>query len=532
MSTTYPTDKAYPASYGSLLGPGPHPQQGIVTLPNIVGLRDHHHHHHHHGGDRDKNADLTTQQYFKHSSAPRVSTDTVIAASLKKQYPNLHLTTIAPYGVNLFAYAKSTGNASFTQISQDDNSKDLPSDLSWMFYVPPSRRIDGAKGGITKDLIFGKFLYKYKSAEFILYVADGRDGTSSYPTVKNYYLLSTDKETHLADQLVLEAGQWGNELHEEVWVWDGGNWAKSRDLFDSIRKASWDNVILDEEMKKMIIQDHLQFFEGRDQYQKLKVPWKRGVIYWGPPGNGKTISIKAMMHTLYDLKEPVPTLYVRSFFSWAGPEYAISQIFNKARQFAPCYLIFEDLDSLVTDQVRSYFLNEIDGLKSNDGIFIVGSTNHLDRLDPGISKRPSRFDRKYFFPDPDLDQRIAYCKFWQRKLHDNKDLEFPDKLCRAVADITDGFSFAYIQEAFVAALLIIARDSEAPKNKFEGPLRGDDDFENGWVEVDADDDDDDGDDIEHLPLWVELKKQIEILREGMEEKKKQAMVSRGKYPIL
>lgn len=60
-------------------------------------------------------------------------------------------------------------------------------------------------------------------------------------------------------------------------------------------------------------------------------------------------------------------------------------IFAKARQYAPCYLIFEDLDSLVTDGVRSYFLNEIDGLKSNDGIFIVGSTNHLERLDPGLS---------------------------------------------------------------------------------------------------------------------------------------------------
>lgn len=61
------------------------------------------------------------------------------------------------------------------------------------------------------------------------------------------------------------------------------------------------------------------------------------------------------------------------------------EIFNKARQFAPCYLVFEDLDSIVSDQVRSYFLNEVDGLKSNDGIFMIGSTNHLDRLDPGIS---------------------------------------------------------------------------------------------------------------------------------------------------
>lgn len=70
-----------------------------------------------------------------------------------------------------------------------------------------------------------------------------------------------------------------------------------------------------------------------------------------------------------------------------GPEYAIKTIFSKARQFAPCYLVFEDLDSLVSDSVRSYFLNEVDGLKENDGIFMIGSTNHLERLDPGISVR-------------------------------------------------------------------------------------------------------------------------------------------------
>ena len=43
-------------------------------------------------------------------------------------------------------------------------------------------------------------------------------------------------------------------------------------------------------------------------------------------------------------------------------------IFSKARQEAPCYLVFEDLDSIVSDRVRSYFLNEVDGLNTNDGI--------------------------------------------------------------------------------------------------------------------------------------------------------------------
>ena len=82
------------------------------------------------------------------------------------------------------------------------------------------------------------------------------------------------------------------------------------------------------------------------------------------------------MKTLSTRPEPIPTLYVKTFTSFAGPEYAIRQIFVKARAQAPCLLVFEDLDSLVVEGVRSYFLNEVDGLERNDGILIIGSTNH------------------------------------------------------------------------------------------------------------------------------------------------------------
>lgn len=91
------------------------------------------------------------------------------------------------------------------------------------------------------------------------------------------------------------------------------------------------------------------------------------------------------MHMLSDKTPSIPSLYVRSLNSWMGPEWGIKIVFGKAREYAPCYLIFEDLDTIITEEVRSYFLNEVDGLKANDGIFMIGSTNHLDRLDPGIS---------------------------------------------------------------------------------------------------------------------------------------------------
>ncbi|RTE69722.1 hypothetical protein BHE90_015894 [Fusarium euwallaceae] len=189
-------------------------------------------------------------------------------------------------------------------------------------------------------------------------------------------------------------------------------------------------------------------FESRQTYARLGVPWKRGIIYHGPPGDGKTISIN--------------------------------------------------------------FLNEVDGLKENDGIFIIASTNHLELLDPDISKRPSRFDRKYYFPDPNIDQRDAYCHFWQEKLRPNKDIEFPDKLCRAIAEITDKFSFAYIQEAFVATLLAIARRSKAKptiRSSAEAWVLVSDDFGSAAVS-------DEGD-LDKLELWVEMKKQAKFLCECM-----------------
>ena len=87
-------------------------------------------------------------------------------------------------------------------------------------------------------------------------------------------------------------------------------------------------------------------------------------------------------------------LYVKSFKSWAGEEYAMQAVFDKAREMAPCVLILEDLDSLINNSNRSFFLNQLDGFDGNDGLLLIGSTNHLDQLDPALNNRPSRFDRK------------------------------------------------------------------------------------------------------------------------------------------
>jgi transitional endoplasmic reticulum ATPase len=303
----------------------------------------------------------------------------------------------------------------------------------------------------------------WEDKEFMVYYIKWRNPFET--TAKWFYVLHpragseiVDGHCAATDALVLAAGKWTSQLHNEIFVYDNGYWDKSKELWNSVKNSSWDDVILNPEMKKNLIEDVQGFFDNQGLYNQFSVPWKRGVILHGVPGNGKTVSIKALMNSLYNRADAIPSLYVKAFETNCQTEqYAIREIFQMARNTAPCLLIFEDLDSLVNDDIRSYFLNEVDGIESNDGILMIGSTNHLDKLDPAISKRPSRFDRKYHFKVPGEEERRLYTDYWRQKLLKNETVEFPEELCGVIAQLSEGFSFAYLKELFVMTLLGLVR---------------------------------------------------------------------------
>lgn len=239
-----------------------------------------------------------SREYFKHSSAKRINTEAVIVDQLRSEYPELHLTVVTAFNCDVIAWA----SAGFAGIAPIDSEKDRQRRSQ---YIPPATRLGGSQGYLAESIKFGKFLLDWKGKEYIVYVVDGRDGT--YPMSElNQYILSPSVES--TNRLLVEAGHWNNELHNEIWVFDQGMWQKSAELYESIRDASWDDVILDKSMKDAIISDVDNFFDSRDTFERLNVPWKRGIIYYGPPGNGKTISIKAMMSSLYKRKDAIPTV--------------------------------------------------------------------------------------------------------------------------------------------------------------------------------------------------------------------------------
>jgi ATPase family associated with various cellular activities (AAA) len=105
----------------------------------------------------------------------------------------------------------------------------------------------------------------------------------------------------------------------------------------------------------------------------------------------------------------------------------------------------------VTPRNRSYFLNELDGFAGNTGILTLATSNHPERLDPAIIDRPSRFDRKYPFDLPAVQERRTYIGMWNETLR--RELRLSEDGIARVAEDTDDFSFAYLKELFLSATM-------------------------------------------------------------------------------
>jgi len=336
-------------------------------------------------------------------------------------------------------------------------------DITPSVIAPQSHHLfsyDSSKGQekVYPHVIAGVVTFTYSSVDFAVYKAVWT--TERRPHIF-YGLVFNGENDSVGQNLMSEVYRWADKTKEEIWVFEDGNWSKNKELYKAIKSASWEDVVLNEDFKEGLRRDTDTFFSSREVYGSLGITWKRGILLLGPPGNGKTESIKALLNeTNYD------ALYVKSFTTSSGPEHGVKAIFDHARRHSPCILILEDLDAMVTDTARSYFLNELDGLAHNDGILTIATTNHPERIDDAILNRPSRFDVKYNFDLPTHDLRKAYAAKWVSKIQKleteagrGSGFQSPlEEISASVAAKTEGWSFAFLKELFVSFLLRMAHD--------------------------------------------------------------------------
>jgi AAA+ superfamily predicted ATPase len=268
---------------------------------------------------------------------------------------------------------------------------------------------------------------------------------------RHHWVVGEDNES--CEALLSAVCEWSSEVRGEILVYQDGYFQKNKELFKSIKSATFENLILTEALKESLKNDFIRFFNSRDLYLRYGISWKRGALFVGPPGNGKTHTIKALINYL-----DKPCIYVRGFNEANDiEEENMAEVFKRARMNAPCIVVLEDLDSMINEKTRSFLLNELDGFQENTGVVVIATTNYPEKLDPAILSRPSRFDRKYQFDLPAALQRQAYLNKWRATL--DVDLQLSEQVLESVIEITEGFSFAYLKELIVSTMVELASKS-------------------------------------------------------------------------
>jgi mitochondrial chaperone BCS1 len=271
----------------------------------------------------------------------------------------------------------------------------------------------------------------------------GPDGGSLFPKREHYEFVTLGRSQSVIRDLlenVVKLTQ--KERAEKIGIYTStgyGDWVK---LTTCIPRPLG-SVILPQGAREQLVNDMLRFLGDRDWYERRGVPYRRGYLFFGPPGNGKTSSIAAIAG---ELKLNLYSLNLRDVND--------AQLGSLARDLRPrSVLLLEDADAALPNReaetnksdakgcTLSGVLNVLDGINSPDALLVIMTTNYIDRLDPALI-RPGRIDFRMEFKAGSRDQMIRSFLWFYPARGQAAAEEFADSL-------SPGMSMAAVQEALM-----------------------------------------------------------------------------------
>lgn|GEM_PF-4009836 len=166
-----------------------------------------------------------------------------------------------------------------------------------------------------------------------------------------------------------------------------------------------------EEVYEQMKEDIISFFESEEIYRTIGdtgVQYRRGVLIYGPPGNGKTSLIREI------IKNDAPKNSVTIFFE-KMPSKALVSRMKKTLANRMKIIVFEELVAMLQDARMERVLDFLDGETSLDRSLIFATTNYPERLPANLVDRQSRFDKLYEVENPSPDMRRKILAFLDRK---------------------------------------------------------------------------------------------------------------------
>ena len=182
--------------------------------------------------------------------------------------------------------------------------------------------------------------------------------------------------------------------------------------------------------------------QQKEQYDKYHIPYKRGLLFAGPPGCGKTMSCKWLRQLCINRKIDTEIVTLDKYKHAAGRGNVLGLFKSDRRR--PKILFFDDLDVMVRDRKEGNieignFLTGLDGIETREGIVYVFTTNYMEELDEAFV-RPGRIDLFVSFAPPADALRKAFVnKVFDPELREKIDV---DDLVKR----TDKYSFAELEE--------------------------------------------------------------------------------------
>jgi transitional endoplasmic reticulum ATPase len=203
-----------------------------------------------------------------------------------------------------------------------------------------------------------------------------------------------------------------------------------------------------------------------DAFKRLGIEPPKGVLLYGPSGTGKTLLAKAVA-----TESEANFIYVAGpslLSKWVGEsEKGIRQVFERARQVAPCIIFFDEIDAIAsrrgydinrtTERMLNQMLAEMDGLQDIKGVVVIAATNRPDILDPALL-RPGRFDKLIFVGPPDENARLEILKIHTKNMPLAKDVKIEE-----IAKKTEGYSGADLAAVCKEAALTALRENKNAK---------------------------------------------------------------------